>query len=262
MVISFKRKLFLRIAEVYFADDYIDNIPKCDVTIYFYTPKYRDGCKKIYTLHIDLSKIIEQLFSEIRYSTKRKIKQAEKERLQVFLNNEPTDEDIKEFSDFYNIFAKSKNLSKCSISKLKALREVNALVISVIKDEFNNPLCYHASIVDGIRVTGLYSASHHMLPSQEDNRNLIGKANRYLDWFQIKYFKERGYSIYDFGGLSLNEKDKALQNIDNYKRGFGGEVVLLYKYYTTNSLLGKVYHMRYIIIKIKNFFMQFKGKFL
>ena len=67
MVISFKRKLFLRIAEVYFADDYIDNIPKCDVTIYFYTPKYRDGCKKIYTLHIDLSKIIEQLFSEIRY---------------------------------------------------------------------------------------------------------------------------------------------------------------------------------------------------
>ena len=253
MIISLKKKLFLRIAEVYFADDYIDNIRKCDVTVYFYTSKYHDSCKKIHTLHIDLSKSIEQLFLEMHYNTKRKIKQAHKEKLQVFFCDAPTDEEIKIFSDFYNVFAKSKNLSKCSITKLKALCQENALVISVVKDEFSNPLCYHAIIGDGVRAIALYSSSHYRLPSGEDKRNLIGQANRYLHWSEIKYFKERGFSIYDFGGLSLNVKDEALYNIDNFKMSFGGEVVSLYTYYITNSLLGKIYHIRKFVAWLKKF---------
>ncbi|WZL71510.1 hypothetical protein QBE52_10345 [Clostridiaceae bacterium 35-E11] len=242
MLTTFKKKYFFKIAEIYFTSHYIDNIKDCDVMIYFFSSKFIKGCKTVYTLLLDLTKSEESLFSEVHKHTKRKIKKAEnKDQLNFFINYAPTDEDIKLFSQFYNTFAKSKKLKKCSMLKLKTLKESNALVISVIKDKTDNPLCYHAYIANHERARVLYSASLFRLPSQREKRNFIGEANRYLHWMDIQSFREKGFMVYDFGGLTLDKGNEAMWNIDRFKIGFGGKVVKEYIYIQAESLRGKIY---------------------
>lgn len=242
MLITLKKIYFLEIAEVYFADKNMDSLLDVDVIIYFQSSIYTAGCQKSHTLHLDLTKSEEKLFSELHKSNRYKIKKAQnKDELEVIIYHTPTDEDIKVFSKFYNVFAKNKGLEECSLTKLKALKESNGLVISAVMNKANHPLCYHAYIIDGQRARVLYSASLFRLPSERDKRNLIGRANRYLHWRDIQSFKEKGFKIYDFGGLTLDENNEMMSNIDQFKMSFGGEVVTEYIYYQAKSLFGKLY---------------------
>ena len=56
-------------------------------------------------------------------------------------------------------------------------------------------------------------------------RDVSGRANKSLHWFEINQLKNRGLKYYDFGGISLNGETK---NIDKFKMAFGGKVVTEY----------------------------------
>ncbi len=240
MLVIKRNKLFLKIAEVYFSTQHEVNIPDVDVVMYIQSLKNRGNCKEFKTLHIDLSEDEGVLFSNFRKNARYEIKRAEtKDNLNFFSTNNPTTQEINNFAFFYDKFAQAKRVSICNVSKLNALARTNALHISGVMDDQTRGLCYHAYINDGIRARLLYSASHHLNEKDSSLRSLIGRANRHLHWVDMKSFKENGISIYDFGGLALNEVDISLKGINDFKRSFGGREIIEYNSFESKTILGK-----------------------
>lgn len=91
-----------------------------------------------------------------------------------------------------------------------------------------NPIVMHSYLIDNEdrgRVRLLHSASHFrsLLSSQE--RALVGRANRFLHYKDMLYFRNKGFSTYDFGGISIDDNDEEQKKIGAFKRGFGGLIV-------------------------------------
>ena len=80
------------------------------------------------------------------------------------------------------------------------------------------------------------------LSTDSSARNLIGRANRYLHWRDIRLFRDRGYDLYDFGGLDVTGRSEKTAGIARFKRGFGGEVRPVYSSTSARSLLGTAVH--------------------
>ena len=59
-------------------------------------------------------------------------------------------------------------------------------------------------------------------------RNLIGRANRYLIWNDLLRYKDQGLKWFDFGGWYEGTTDPALLRINEFKKGFGGQVMREY----------------------------------
>ncbi|GGK05779.1 hypothetical protein GCM10007063_30200 [Lentibacillus kapialis] len=123
------------------------------------------------------------------------------------------------------------------MNKVESLRKNRQLVISYAFHQSGHKLVSHLYIADGKRAIMLYSCSVHY----DDIKPIeISRANRYLHWQDILYFKETGYRVYDFLGLSIDEEDREQQNINKFKRGFGGREELNYNSYTAQTMKGKV----------------------
>jgi len=238
-----KKKCFLKIEEIYFAEE--NNLIKgknnADVIINVQAAKRDKNSKEFHTLILNLTKDEEQLLSEMGRGTRRKVKSASnKGELKTVVFNKPSIEDIKRFEEFYNIFAMTKKLKKCDVKKILSLKDENAISISVVYDMKNNPLCYHLYIVDKYRVRLLYSASHYRLNNSTEYRSFVGIAHRYLHWNDIKHFKSCRYLTYDFGGLSTDLNNEELQNVNRFKEEFGGSRLVEYNSYKGVTIKGKI----------------------
>ena len=53
----------------------------------------------------------------------------------------------------------------------------------------------------------------------------IAKKGMNLTVKNIQFFKDEGFSIFDFGGYAKDTEDESLKGINNYKLLFGGKVV-------------------------------------
>jgi len=71
------------------------------------------------------------------------------------------------------------------------------------------------------------------------DRNLVGRANKYLTVKNILHFKEEGYKTFDFGGYAKDTSDESLKGINNYKLLFGGTVVESVKLFFLQLLVFK-----------------------
>jgi Pyruvate/2-oxoacid:ferredoxin oxidoreductase gamma subunit len=89
-----------------------------------------------------------------------------------------------------------------------------------------------------------HSASHFRFLSDDPivNRNFIGRANRFLHFQDMIYFKELGFKIYDLGGYKLNTTRVDLLNVNKFKDGFRGELVEQSHYETYSLVLMKLIH--------------------
>ena len=72
----------------------------------------------------------------------------------------------------------------------------------------------------------------------EDKANEIGRMNKYLHWKDIQYFKNNGFSRYEWGGITDPDKPNG---IDKFKMEFGGRVIQCNNYIIPISLFGRVY---------------------
>lgn len=249
MLITIRKKFFLRVADIYFSDDYHEGSIPADIAVYLQSCKYMKGCTEFLTLQIDLTKSEEILFSEIHKNTRIHInKKSNKDQFQYSIFDSPSNMEIEEYAAYYNRFAETKKLKNCNVSKLKALKENNGLVISRICDPAGEIMCSMAYIVDGIRARILYTASLYRLPEYYEKRNSIGRAHRYMIWLDILYFKDKGINIYDLGGLTMKKENKEMENIDSYKLKFGGRIVTEYNMYRPLNILG---WLAFFIIKLR-----------
>lgn len=175
---------------------------------------------KFYTIRIDLTKSINELYDGFSKETKYEIRRAERDGINVIYNyNE------RSFLKIYNAFAEKKGLNKITIDKLNSFKNHLLISASISNNEISS---VHLYLCDGEIARLLYSARNidcHLKNSE------IGRANRYLHYKDILFFKDLNYKIYDLGGYADSD-DENLVGINKFKLSFGGNIVEMHHYYS------------------------------
>jgi hypothetical protein len=244
MQVSKRRRFGIVVAEVYFSQ-YVSaqlrEVADCDLISFRYAKEGIPGAEAFLSLRLDLRLGEDTLLSNMARVTRYEIHRAqERDNLAVNVITRPSYQDIREFSEFYDVFAARKLLPTNRSERLLALNESGGLVLSKVMEADQGVLCWHAYVVDGERAELLYSASHMHNYTDSAQTALLGRANRYLHWVDIKSFKDAGFAIFDFGGLSGPPGEGATRGIDKFKRSFGGFEVTEYNYRCGRTLAGKL----------------------
>lgn len=173
-----------------------------------------------HTKFISLLGTEEDIFDQIGKNTKHKIKRAIAEGGLRFSIIENPDE----VRELYNQFARSKGRPPLDERSFRAYWP-KMLATKISAD--HEPLVMHAFLVDeGLkRANHLYSASTFRTTEDSDLRSLIGRANRALHYLNMLNFKDRGLAIYDLGGYAFGTQDPELQEVNEFKDGFGGQLI-------------------------------------
>lgn len=173
-----------------------------------------------HTKFISLLGTEDDIFDQIGKNTKPKIKRALSEGGLRF----STIEKPEEVRDLYNEFARGKGRPPLDERTFRAYWP-KMLATKISTD--GEALVMHAFLVDeGLkRANHLYSASLFRSTDDGDRRSLIGRANRALHYLNMLSFKDRGIVTYDLGGYALGTQDPELQEVNEFKDSFGGQLV-------------------------------------
>ena len=139
---------------------------------------------------------------------------------------------IREFDVVHIEMNKQKGLPYASLAKeLMQYNEQGVLIVSMAYIN-GGVVAYHVYLCGDDIARLMYSVSSFRNITDSKEKTAIGRANRLLHFEDMIYFKENGYSIYDWGGYSM---DETLAGINAFKRGFGGVLVPSYYVVTTQS---------------------------
>ena len=177
-----------------------------------------------FTKVVDLTPSTEAIFDGFSKHTRRKIKQGAKESFEF-----QWDVPEVELIDVYSQFARDNDLPEVEKRVIDAYwPDMKVTKLSYM----GRTLVMHSLIVDpeAKRACMLHDAAMFRRMPDQRHRNLIGFANRYLHFLDMMYLKERGITSLDLGGYALNTQDEHLQNINEFKDGFGGELVEMSNY--------------------------------
>ena len=124
--------------------------------------------------------------------------------------------EIDQFEKVYNEMYHQKGLN-VKLPKDKVLYYINndCFLLTKINSDDINGACYHAYVYDNKYTRLLYSCSEFRSQDKEA-RNFIGRANKYLHWQDILFFKNNNLVCYDFGGIFSYENPNGQANIQAY----------------------------------------------
>ncbi len=241
LVLNRRRKLFLKLETVYFPEHYESYETDADIVLFYLSRENAPGARVFNTLRIHLSKSEEELFGEISSTTRKGIRQAEKDgAYPLFIDGSPGVETVMQFCDSYDSFAVQKGIKCADRELLLMARSSGSLSISGLKDREGRDLCGTADIHDSKIALGMYSYSHFRKFEDKLIRKQISNANRLLYWELIKYYRRAGLEVFDLGGLGMGMESKDLDTVDEFKRSFGGRIETLYHFYHGTSRLGRL----------------------
>lgn len=173
------------------------------------------------TLVIDLTQDLDTIWKNISKSTCRLINRAKKDGVNIHIN--------KNYEEFYKLngqFRTNKGIMSSSID-IDFMKKYGTLFTSEFEGEILSGSLY---LEDEDNIRGLIGASKR-LEGDKQKARLIGDANRLIKWETIKYAKNKGIKEYDMGGYYTGSiKDEQKERINNFKKGFGGELVTHYIY--------------------------------
>jgi hypothetical protein len=240
-MITYKSR-FLTRAEVWFDNEPTKAAGPVDWILYNLRscPVPRAQSRSFYTLLIDLSQSQEQLRAQLSEDTAYKIRRARDRDKIICEVCDPRNRLVMDgFEKMYNAFAALKGLLSLHRGRFERLAGAGVLDVSAAKDPQGNVLVYHANYRDERRATQLELPSLHRSLPQSAARNFCGRANRYLTWSNILRYKDEGLKFFDFGGWHLGA-DSEMLRINDFKRGFGGQVVREYQCEQIRTLKGWV----------------------
>lgn len=178
-----------------------------------------------FTKLIDLREAQDVLKSPMSKTMKYKIRRAKREGVvfEIEKNNLT-------IVPFYNEFAKTNH--KLTAIDAGYIRSINSNLVVTKAVIGNETLVMHAYIIDRKigRVRLLFSASQPRSETDVDKNAMTGRANRFLHFEDMLYFKAENFEVYDFGGYAKDTTDKALQGINRFKDGFGGVLIEEFDY--------------------------------
>jgi hypothetical protein len=221
------QKARLRVAEVFFDGAGTDIV---DIVRYKFRPIPVPGSRwaKFYSLWLNLDNTPNCLLAGMSRATRSQIRRAEREGLCYEFSSTPSTSLVEQFFDFYDSFAKSKNLeSSVDRRRILGLLSQNALDLSRISSPNGRVLVWHANLRSGKYACCLHSASLFRR-EEKTMAAYIGRANRLHHWSDILRFRDEGFATYDFGGWYPGTQDQALLRVNRFKKSFGGELVVQY----------------------------------
>jgi hypothetical protein len=192
------------------------------------------------TLLIDLGNTEDQIQANFHKETRYEIRRAgTRDCLEPRHLSTPDESDIRDFHAFHSSFVKNMRLTPVDIEYLVAAANAGCLRLSAVQQQ-GQLLVWHSYIANDCRARLLHSASQ-IREADSRQRALISRANRYLHWQDMLYFKRQGVRIYDFGGLYQTKDDQGLLRVNPFKLSFGGTRVTEYDGVLACSTLGRIY---------------------
>ncbi len=175
---------------------------------------------------------VENLYAAFSTSHKRYIKKAEASGVYCYTNH-----DRAGFIKFYNDFAKSKGLYTLDLKNLQQFEEDKWLYSYAVSG--NQIVAAHSYMQDKkLGIVRLMESGSLRLDENFDPGK-VAQANKLLHYFDIKYFKEKGFSEYDFGGWDN------IPGLLEFKQSFGAMPIPIYNYlsfsYFFRKESGKIY---------------------
>jgi lipid II:glycine glycyltransferase (peptidoglycan interpeptide bridge formation enzyme) len=213
----------------------------CDVVVRYRAPSAgRAGhSEEFHSLQVDLTKAPDEIFSNFGRSTRTQIRRSiERDDIRFEFFEHPTVDQMDEFREFYEAFARSRGVDGFHPARAQAHRASGRFYLSRVVDS-EGTLTWHAHVCGEDSVSLMFSASHFR-SGDDDFRNLVGRANRRLHWEEFQRFRGEGRRVYDFGGWYAGGTDGQLLSINRFKEGFNGKKVLLFTVIENRSLLAKL----------------------
>jgi hypothetical protein len=234
------RRHGIEVAEVYFEDDLRAPLPPVDLlrVLAVLEPTAVGSWRRRHTLSIDLTRPEDILLGRMGKSTRYKVRRAmARDGLSAETFESPTPDVRRAFADYFDEFAPSKALRRIYRPRLDVMAQSGMLVLSRVTRGEQRPLTWHAYAACSSRALLMYSASLFRDYADSADRNTIGRANRYLHWHDMQWFKHAGYAGYDLGGIDPGERDPVTRRINEFKQGFGGRMQPTHT--CTTALTGK-----------------------
>ncbi len=171
-----------------------------------------------FTKIVDLTLTEKEILDQFNKTTKYDAGRAVRDNIQFQL-----EENAEDFISFYNEFAKSKGL--LLISNNMYFRDPSQFQITEAVYE-GETLVLHSYLTDATakRVRLLHSASLFR-KMENSEKQMAGRANRFLHYQDMLFFKEKGFVEYDLGGYAKDTTDEELLKINAFKECFGGVMV-------------------------------------
>jgi len=184
----------------------------------------------------DISVSPEEIQAKFKSKVRNEIRRAIKEGITTSLHYSAelkNNDIIVDFDRAYIAMYQDKGQKAKSIaSRLIGIAKAGKLAISVAYLPDGTIAAYHSYVIgDGI-VRLLHSVS--VFREESEKRKMIGWANRLLHFKDMCLFGGDGTSLYDWGGLSREEK---MRNITRFKEEFGGIEKTVYYYVIMGNYL-------------------------
>lgn len=196
------------------------------------------GYKKIvyHTMIIELDKFDpESLLNSFSQKHRSKIRKAEGAGVTITVGDT-----IKNFVEFHNKFARVRNLPELITSDIEDIGMENLLVTKAVYNK--KEIVYMLYLFDekSKRVLSWYTAYIVWEEMNEETEKVISWTNRYLLYHGMVLFMKKGYKIFDLCGYNNGaEDDLKWKGISNFKDGFHGIPVDVYKYFPIPKI---IYH--------------------
>lgn len=195
------------------------------------------------TLITDLSVPTDCLFSITTKTVRNEINRAEREKVEIeqypsdFLDKHP--DILEKFSSMYQSMYEQKGINgkELPLKELKAYMDNNQLLVTAAKID-GKSVVFH-SYVFGEENSRLLHSCSEFRESDNERRNAIGRANKFLHWNDYGTLQTLGVKTYDWGGISSVDNPNG---IDRFKLSFGGKPVTYYNITVPISLKYSLYN--------------------
>ena len=176
------------------------------------------------TLYTDLTRNEDELLSEIRknyrYEIRRSIKDNETE-IEIYspADLRKNDDIVREFREFHHEMYRAKGID-VTLTNLEVYPFIDAdalWITRAVKD--GETLAVHTYLDLGDTARLYHSCS--LFRDRKEEAALIGRSNKRLHWEDMLYFKNKGFTTYDWGGISSFDNPNG---IDTFKLSFSGDV--------------------------------------
>lgn len=238
------KKKGLKINAVWFCENInnIINTTKADL-IFLHgvaTDTYKKSISnKQFSLKTDLRRPQEEIFKQFSKNYRYEINRAKKENLDLVFHDS---EELKKnpyllvlFKKEYEEFVKLKGIESAynGAAVSKYLENGNIILTKVFSGE--DDYAQHFYVHDNTNARLLYSVSNFR--TEGLNSSKIGRANKYLHWYDIQCLQGRKINLLDWGGI-MDTKNP--NGVDNFKIEFGGYECNYHNIVIGKSLIGKM----------------------
>ncbi len=181
-------------------------------------------CRAKHTLLIDLTLDEDALQRGFDADLRWRLRRATRDGL-VHEHLDARDAQVRDrFYAFHQWWAAEIGLRAVQRGRLDRMAEAGHLDLSSVSTPEGKALVWSAYYVDGRRARGLYRPSY-LCHASSAERQLVGRATRYLIWRDMLRFKSHGYTLFDFGGWYEGGTDAQLLRVNASKKEFGARLV-------------------------------------